>query len=60
MVFHKGFAREVPHQEQTVSSLPIRCLQRGQSVGLFAIDITPPEQKYESSRPGDVNFSNTY
>lgn len=28
----KGADLDVPHQEQTVSSLPIRCLHRGQSI----------------------------
>jgi hypothetical protein len=41
MTFHQGFAREVPHQEQALSSLPISRLQRGQSMALFAIEITP-------------------
>jgi len=40
MAFHKGFAREAPHQEQMVSLLPIRRLQRGQSMGFLAIYIT--------------------
>jgi hypothetical protein len=48
MTFHQGFARDVPHHEQTVSLLPISLLQRGQSMALFAIDKTPSLQKYES------------
>jgi hypothetical protein len=41
MAFHQGLARDAPHHEQAVSSLPISCLQRGQSMALPAIDITP-------------------
>jgi hypothetical protein len=47
MAFHQGFARDAPHHEQALSVLPISCLQRGQSIALLAIDITPSQQKYE-------------
>jgi hypothetical protein len=46
ITFHQGFARDVPHHEQAVSSLPISRRQRGQSMALFAIDKTPSLQKY--------------
>ena len=48
IAFHQGLARDAPHHEQAVSSLPISCLQRGQSMALLDIDITPSLQKYES------------
>jgi hypothetical protein len=42
IAFHQGFARDAPHHEQVVSSLPISPLQRGQSIALFvAINISP-------------------
>jgi hypothetical protein len=41
MAFHQGFARDAPHHEQALSSLPISCLQRGQSMALFDIFILP-------------------
>jgi len=46
MAFHQGLERDAPHHEQAVSSLPISCLQCGQSIALLAIDITPSLQKY--------------
>jgi hypothetical protein len=41
MAFHQGFARDAPHHEQALSSLPISRLQRGQSMALLDIVITP-------------------
>jgi len=43
MIRHQGADREVPHQEQTVSELPINCLQRGQSMGRCAIGLPHAE-----------------
>lgn len=39
--FQNEAERDVPHHEQTVSSLPISCLQRGQRVAR-AIDLLAP------------------
>jgi hypothetical protein len=41
VTFHQGFARDAPHHEQALSSLPISRLQRGQSMALLDIVITP-------------------
>jgi len=38
MGFHHGFIRDAPHRGQMFSSLPISCLQLGQSVTAFAIN----------------------
>jgi hypothetical protein len=39
MTFHHAAERAVPHHEQTASSLPIKCLQRGQRIARCIISI---------------------
>lgn len=41
IIFHHGAEREVPHQEQVVSSLPIKRLHRGQRIARCFIKYPP-------------------
>jgi hypothetical protein len=57
MAFHQGLERDVPHQEQTVSLLPMSFLQRGQSMALLAIKKTFPQmQLFKFTDPGYITL----
>ncbi len=57
IIFHHGAEREVPHQEQVVSSLPIKRLHRGQRIARCFIKY-PPLWIIRRNTPGFDTYKN--